>query len=525
MNAESNSAHSDQFESESVDPILSLSTAQRSVLQVSVLIVALCGIVYELIIATISSYLLGDSVYQFSLTIGLFMFAMGMGSLITRRFRDRLIDWFVATEVLIAFIGGLSSILLFFVFPWTVFYKPVMFTLILVIGGLVGLEIPLLMRILSETGGIRKSIAQVLALDYFGALVGSVAFPLLLLPFLGLFRASFGIGLLNGLIALLNIVVFTNVLRRPRMWYLLVAFCLLTLSIALFLSNAIKSFAEGQLYADQIIYSEQTPYQKIILTRNDFDGRHRLYVDGHLQFAERDEYRYHEALVHPVMSLVGSRKQVLVLGGGDGLAIREILKYESVEQIDLVDIDPQITNLCRDFPAIRRLNEGALSHPKVTIHNVDAFHFLRKTEKRFDRVIIDLPDPHNEALSKLYSKEFYMLVRRKLDDNGYFATQSTSPWVTRQSYWTIGHTIDAVHQDRLSYHVLVPNFGDWGFHLASPGKPIPELPAFQVKTRFLNKEIFEAAKLFAKDSNEMTTGINSIFEPRLYMLYLGEMRQ
>ena len=192
------------------EPFSSLTSTQKSMLQVSVLIVALCGIVYELIIATISSYLLGDSVYQFSLTIGLFMFAMGMGSLLTRRLHNRLIDWFIATEVLIALIGGLSSVLLFVVFPWTVFYKPVMYSLILIIGGLVGLEIPLLMRILSDSGGFRKSIAQVLALDYFGALVGSVAFPLLLLPHLGLFRASFSIGLLNGLIALLNIIVFAN---------------------------------------------------------------------------------------------------------------------------------------------------------------------------------------------------------------------------------------------------------------------------------------------------------------------------
>ena len=493
-------------------------------LQVSVLIVALCGIVYELIIATISSYLLGDSVYQFSLTIGLFMFAMGMGSLLTRRLHNRLIDWFIATEVLIALIGGLSSVLLFVVFPWTVFYKPVMYSLILIIGGLVGLEIPLLMRILSDSGGFRKSIAQVLALDYFGALVGSVAFPLLLLPHLGLFRASFSIGLLNGLTALLNIIIFANTLRKPRAWLAAIAISILVLFVAMLYATVIKSFAQGQLYADQVVFSKQTVYQNIILTRNEFDGQHRLYVDGHLQFAEKDEYRYHEALVHPVMSMEGMREQILILGGGDGLAAREVLKYDEVKSIDLVDIDPEITNLCRDFPAIRKLNQGALSNHKLQIHNVDAFQFLRGSKQLFDRIIIDLPDPHNEALSKLYSEEFYSLVRKRLARGAFFVTQSTSPWVTRKSYWTIGRTIDAVHRHRQSYHVLVPNFGDWGFHLAGPKPALSAGPKITVPTQFLTDEVFQQATLFAPDSRPTETGTNSIFEPNLYLLYLSESR-
>lgn len=503
----------------------SLSTAQKVILQISVLVVALCGIVYELIIATISSYLLGDSVYQFSLTIGLFMFAMGMGSLATRHFQRRLLDWFIATEIVIALVGGLSSIVLFLVFPWTVFYPPVNYTLILVIGGLVGLEIPLLMRILSESGGVRQSIAQVLALDYFGALVGSVAFPLLLLPFLGLFRASFCIGLLNTAIAGINVLVFADVLRKPKLWFASVAICLVTLTIAMFQASAVKRFAEGQLYADLVIFSKQTSYQNIVLTRNEFDGRHRLYVDGHLQFAERDEYRYHEALVHPIMSLPGPRERILILGGGDGLAAREVLKYAEVQSIDLVDIDPEITRLCSQFPAIRQLNDNALVNPRLQIHNIDAFAFLRQWKQRFDRIIIDLPDPHNEALSKLYSVEFYRLVQRNLSPTGFFVTQSTSPWVTRRSFWTIGHTIDAVHAHRLSYHVLVPNFGDWGFHLASPEAEIPPTIRFAVATRFMNEEVFQSAISFPPDTRELETGINSIFEPRLYLLYLRETRQ
>ena len=206
--------------------------------------------------------------------------------------------------------------------------------------------------------------------------------------------------------ALLNIIVFANTLRKPRAWLAAIAISILVLFVAMLYATVIKSFAQGQLYADQVVFSKQTVYQNIILTRNEFDGEHRLYVDGHLQFAEKDEYRYHEALVHPVMSMEGMREQILILGGGDGLAAREVLKYDEVKSIDLVDIDPEITNLCRDFPAIRKLNQGALSNHKLQIHNVDAFQFLRGSKQLFDRIIIDLPDPHNEALSKLYSEEF-----------------------------------------------------------------------------------------------------------------------
>ncbi len=505
---------------------------QRIVLQVSVLIVAFCGIIYELIIATISSYLVGDSVYQFSLTIGLFMFAMGMGSLITAMFDRDLIGWFVINEVVIAIVGGLSSIILFAVFPWTAFYYPVMYTLILLIGFLVGLEIPLLIRVLSVKNGFRNSVAHVLALDYFGALVGSVAFPLLLLPFLGLFRASFCIGLLNGLIAIVNIYVFRDRIRRPILWLVVTSTSLVLLTVAMVYASFIARFSEGQLYTDQIVFSKQTPYQHIVLTKNEQTGEHRLYVDGHLQFAERDEYRYHESLVHPVMSLPGPKRRVLILGGGDGMAAREVLKYTEVEKIDLVDIDPEIVRLCRTFPAIKELNKSSLDSDKLEVHNEDAFLFLRDSlmsiDKdqaavsskliKYDRVIIDLPDPHNEALCKLYSLEFYKLIRLNLSEGGCIATQSASPWVTRDAFWSVAKTIEAAKLKTFSYHITVPNFGVWGFHLA---RQTPIEPAFHLsaKTRYLTDEVMEHAAIFGKDEAREHAVVNSIFEPKLYLLY------
>ncbi|MEZ4475168.1 MAG: polyamine aminopropyltransferase [bacterium] len=497
-----------------------LSSRQLAVLQGSVLVVALCGIVYELIIASVSAYLLGNSVYQFSITIGLFMFAMGVGSYITKRIEADLLERFVQVEIAVALVGGLSSTLLFLVFPSRAFYVPVMYGLIIVIGTLVGLEIPILTRLLSRAGSLRDSIAHVLSLDYLGALVGSVAFPLVLLPQLGLFRASFAIGLLNFGVALLNVWLFAGALRRPRRLAAAAVVGTALLTGGMLYGNAVTAFAEGRLFADTIIYREQTPYQRIVVTRNDVTGKVRLFLDGHLQFAEQDERRYHEALVHPIMGLPGSRGRVLILGGGDGMAAREVFAWPGVERVDLVDIDPAMTTLCRTFAPVARLNEGALDDARLTVHNEDAFSYVREHTAEFDRILIDLPDPHNEALSKLYSVEFYRMVRRALRPGGFFVTQSTSPFFTREAFWSIAATVEAAGMAPQSYHITVPSFSVWGFTLAGEaGTAVPE-PSITVPTRFMSADVLAAARVFPADTVATEVAVNSIFEPSLYQLYL-----
>lgn len=505
----------------------SLSKAQTAVLMFSVLTVALCGIVYELLIATVSSYLIGDSVRQFSVTIGLFMAAMGLGAYLTRFMEERLIASFVVIEILVALVGGLSTSILFLVFPWSGLYQPTMYVLILLVGTLVGMEIPILTRVLSETGGIRRSIAEVLSLDYAGALIGSIAFPLVLLPFLGIFRASFAIGLFNGAVALFNVAVFSGLFRSARQYAALAIAVCVALALGFAFSERITAFAEGQLYADRIIFSEQTPYQKIILTREEGTGRHRLYLDGHIQFAEVDEYRYHEALVHPVLSAVAAPRKVLVLGGGDGLAVREILKHSGIGKITLVDIDPAMTQIASILAPLRRLNQDALRDSRVAVVNGDAFQFLRQSKELFDCVIIDLPDPHSEALSKLYSVEFYKLLLRRLAAGGLMVSQSTSPLLTKETFWSIGQTMTAAGFKVFRYQVNVPSFsGGWGFTVAGRAEGFPA--AFSVdrsKSRFLSSEVMAAAAVFAGDEQPTASLINSIFEPKLYLTYNREVAQ
>lgn len=504
-----------------VEDVAQLSKKQLAILQLSVLAVALCGIVYELLIATVSSYLLGDSVKQFSLTIGLFMAAMGLGAYITKFINRLLIARFVVIEVCIALVGGLSTVILFFVFPYSVFYQPTMYTLIVVIGTLVGMEIPLLTRILSRTSALKESIAHVLSLDYLGALIGSISFPLLLLPFFGLFRASFFIAAVNILVAVITIAFFTEKLKK-RGWLMGTSIAIAcTLVAAFFFSHQITSYAEGKLYGDQIVYEKQTRYQKIIVTRNPQTGSHRLYIDGHIQFSEKDEYRYHEALVHPVLSGSTLKKKVLILGGGDGMAAREVLKYDEVESIDLVDLDPEMTRLCASFPAIVQINGGALSHGKVTVHTMDAWRFVRESDSLYNIILIDLPDPHNESLNKLYSREFYTLVKARLAQGGLLVTQSTSPLVTANTFWSIAATMQAAGIRTYSYKTSLPSFsGAWGFTMGGVDREPPRQYAIPERfTRYLNSEIMAGAGVFGKDEIASETIINSIFQPRLYLTY------
>lgn len=501
------------------------STKHTGILCLSILIVALCGIAYELIIGAVSSYLLGNSVYQFSLTIGLFMFAMGLGSYISRFFTKNLIRTFVIIEVIIALIGGVCSLTLFMVFANVPsLYHVAMYGTIITIGTLVGIEIPLLTRIIAETKSFKDALSEVFSLDYLGALMGSLAFPLLLLPHLGLVRSSFAVGILNIAVALLNIWVFRDYWKRPMRLFFLGILITIGLIAAISIGSYLTSFVEQRLYHDDIIYRNQSAYQRVILTKNNLSGKHRLYIDGHIQFAEQDEHRYHEALVHPVMSQDSPVERILVLGGGDGMAAREIFKWDGVKHVDLVDIDPEITRICTEVAAIARINENALKDPRLKLHHTDAFNFVREVTEPYDRIIIDLPDPHNEVLNKLYSREFYHLVKRATKPNGAIVSQCSSPFATRKVYWCIAKSMEASGLHVESFHTATPSFGVWGFHLAFPNQakltqPYPE------RLRYLTKEVLAASFVFGNDINKIEVPVNTMAEPKLYHIYNEEVHR
>ena len=440
-------------------------------LLVAVLLIAACSLVYELVAGAIASYLLGDSVTQFSTVIGTYLFAMGIGSWLSRFVVRNVAARFVAVELLVGFVGGFSSALLFLSFAWTEGFRVVLYALVLIVGTLVGLEIPLLMRVLRGRFDFKDTIANVLAFDYLGALGASLLFPLLLVPHLGLIQTALLFGLINTGVALWTTYLLAADLRRPWRTRTACVAVLLLLVAGMLSANRLMDTAEANLYADEVVFARTTPYQRIVITawRDDL----RLFLNSHLQFSSRDEYRYHEALVHPALAARPDARRVLVLGGGDGLAVREILKYPHVEQVTLVDLDPEMTRIFRTHPELRRLNHGSLNDPRVRVENADAFPWLEEGTDLYDVALVDFPDPSNYSIGKLYTTAFYRRLARRLAPEGLFVVQSTSPLFARQAYWCVVETIRAAGLEAWPYHAYVPSFGEWGFVLAGRGPWAP----------------------------------------------------
>ncbi|MTI68548.1 MAG: polyamine aminopropyltransferase [Firmicutes bacterium] len=488
-------------------------------LLLAVFIIAICGIIYELIIGAISSYLLGDSVKQYSITIGLFMSAMGIGSYTTKHFQKNLFDVFISIELLIGLVGGLSAISLFFAYGYSEIYHLVMYITIIIIGILVGLEIPIITRIIeSEENNLRLTIANVLSFDYIGALLGSILFPIILLPNLGQIRTAFLVGFINILVANLVIYKYKDYIKNIKLMKVSAFIFALLIIIGFFTGNYTGSIIEDNLYRDKIIYRQQTKYQKMIITKHRDDLR--MFLNGNIQFSSLDEYRYHEALVHPAMSLSKNKENILILGGGDGLAAREILKYDEVKDIDLVDLDKEVTSFCSNNPLITKLNNNSLNNKKVNIYNEDAFKYLENSKELFDVIIVDLPDPNNESLNKLYTNIFYRLIKKHLRKGGMVSIQSTSPYYANEAYWCIRKTVKSEGYFTTGYHLNVPSFGDWGFTLASNKDFSKEKIKLKIPTQYLNNEIINSLFTFSKDTKlKKEIEINSLTNPVLLNYY------
>ncbi|MDA0191293.1 MAG: polyamine aminopropyltransferase, partial [Proteobacteria bacterium] len=419
----------------------------------SVFVVASCGLAYELIAGALASYVLGDSVTQFSTVIGTYLFAMGVGSWLSKYVVRDLIGRFVRIELLIGVLGGFSAAALYFMFVWAPGpFKLALYFVVFLIGALVGLEIPLIMRILKRDLAFREVVSQVLTFDYLGALAVSILFPVLLVPHLGLVRSALLFGLLNVAVALWALWLFRA--QLPALpWLRGEGIAALAVLLAAFAgAGQMTTFAETQLYADEIVHAETSPYQRIVVTRWKDDLR--LHLNNNLQFSSRDEYRYHEALVHPGLATLPGARRVLVLGGGDGLAVREILKHPQVEAVTLVDLDPAMTRLFSTAPALTALNGGALASPKVTVVNADALVWLEENTERFDFIVIDFPDPSNFSIGKLYSAAFYRLLEKHLSETGLAVVQSTSPLYARQSFWCVVTTLESAGFVATPYHAL-----------------------------------------------------------------------
>lgn len=495
------------------------------VLLFCVFITGFCTIIYELLIGSISSYFIGDSIKQFSITIGLTMTAMGIGTLLSRFVKENLIYKFIVVEIALAIFGGFAVPILYFIYSLQIFYYPVMCFLIIVIGTLIGLEIPLLTRILEKYFQLRENISNVLSLDYLGAFIASLAFPFILLPIVGIFNTSVLTGLLNMVIAIFAFNRFKNKLTHKKRIIIInqCIFIIFILIAFLVFSKGISMYLEKSMYDDRVVFTKQTKYQKLVITRNKADVR--LFIDGNVQFSTIDEYRYHEPLVHIPMSLVKHHENILVLGGGDGLAAREILKYNDVKNITVVDLDKEMTDLAVNNKIFAQLNNNSFKNAKVKVINTDAFKFLEDTDKFYDVIIIDLPDPNNSSLSRLYSREFYKIAGKKLSKNGVLVTQATSPFFSPEAYWCVTETLKSAGFKYVKpYHTYVPSFGDWGFVLAGNLPINISKIDIKVPAKYIENKAIENYFYIEKDLYRKNIKPSTLDKPKILEYYLNGWR-
>lgn len=507
-------------------PAAASSGRWRALLLAAVAACAACGIIYELALLTLSASLDGGGIVATSLIVAGYIAALGVGALAVKPLLAHAAITFIAVEALLGIIGGLSAAALYVVFAFldgSVGSTWVLAASTALIGGLVGAEVPLLMTLLQRgrTAGADpaadagRTLANLNAADYLGALLGGLVWPFLLLPQLGMIRGAAATGMINLAAAA---VVATFLLRQVvSVRQLVAALCALAaaaglLATLLLRSADIETTSRQRLYADPIVAYRHTPYQEIVVTRRGNDTR--LYLDGGLQFSTRDEYRYTESLVYPALGR-GARS-VLVLGGGDGLAARELLRQPGISKIVQVELDPAVIDIARTI--LRNANDGSLDNPRVAVLTEDAMNWLRRPNlDRFDAIIVDLPDPDTPVLGRLYSTEFYALAARALAPGGLMVVQSGSPFSTPTAYWRTVSTIRAAGYAVTPYHVHVPTFGDWGFALAQLGgtPPTPTVPANAPALRFLDQQVLAAATVFSSDIAPRPVEPSTLDNPRI----------
>ncbi|MFI6644311.1 polyamine aminopropyltransferase [Streptomyces sp. NPDC050504] len=489
----------------------------RLLVLAAVFLCAACGLVYELELVALASYLIGDSVTQASVVLSVMVFAMGVGSLLAKRLRSRAAVAFGLIEAALALIGGLSASVLYATFAWAGESRYALVGFSLAIGVLIGAEIPLLMTLIQrvsrtdgdagggsdgddgdddddddDDGEAARTVADLFAADYVGALVGGLAFPFLLLPWLGQLTGALLTGAVNAIAGGAMVLwLFRRDLTERSRWLVCGAnvLVLTVLATASVLVDDFERAARRAVYGDDVRVAVQTDVQEVVLRGRGVRSLD-MFLDGRLRVSGRDEYRYHEALVHPAMR--GPHARVLVLGGGDGLAAREVLRYADVESVTVVELDRGVVELARTDRALAALNGHVYGDPRLRTVIGDAFNWLRERPRgSYDVVVSDLPDPGITPSTKLYSEEFYGLTARVLAPGGRLVVHA-GPLSTRpRTYWTVESTLRsagyatspyrasgrlsgfAAGPDRATGRAVAPL--DWGFVLAAPGTAAPGL--------------------------------------------------
>ncbi|GAB6144118.1 polyamine aminopropyltransferase [Desulfocicer niacini] len=508
---------------------MSAFTPSRSrTLQIALFATGCSGIVAEFVLSTLATYLMGNATFQWTMIMSIMLFAMGVGSAYSRHFKHRLLDIFVLVEFILSSLCSVSAILCFGLSPHLESREIIIYPLAFGIGFLIGLEIPLVTRLNSKYQALRTNISKVLEMDYFGSLIGGILFAFVFLPVLGFIYTPVLLGTINFLVASWLLWRFIELTTYRKTLVTAFVIVLIIMGSALWFANDIVQFSEQKKYKDTIIYEVQTKFQKIVMTRWKKD--YWLFINGQEQFSTYDEEKYHEPIVHPAMAITPNHDNILILGGGDGLAAREVLKYPDVGSLTLVDLDPVMTDLAARHPVLSKINHNSLSNEKVTILNMDGTSFLEKTQRLFNVIIIDLPDPDSMDLMHLYSNDFYRTVKAHLTRGGVMITQASSPFFARKAFLCIDKTIQSAGFTTLPMHNAIPTLGQWGWILAvdkelisadSLKKMAGQLTFGSIDTRFINQEAMISMVHFGKGVFDIKEDIriNTSQQPVLYRYY------
>ncbi|MCP4216831.1 MAG: polyamine aminopropyltransferase [bacterium] len=543
-----------------------------ALLALSMFFTGACGLVAEYILGTVSTYILGNSIEQFSVVIAIMLLMMGLAGFAQNYIKDtNLIEKFITVEILLSLMGGFAPIGLYAAFSYTeAHFMLIMYFFMMAIGALIGLEIPLVLRINKKyRATLQGNLASIYAPDYIGAFIGFLVW-IYLLKRIPVTEISFVMASVNFVVAVVAFIYFTKhkLVRHKIVFFVLIALTAGALFFGYLNNRGWNRQLEQRLYDHPIVLARTTKYQRIVMTHNQRISEYRFFINGNLQFSSSDEKIYHEQLVHPVMNMVNNHSQVLVLGGGDGLALREILKYKDVKNITLVDLDPDMVKIASTDPCMRKLNKNAFHDSRVfvqaskgvieetlkktvyqetgrtargrddaemvaevNVFSIDADLFIQDLAHSWNVIIIDFPDPNSVELCKLYSKSFYLKLKQVLSQHGMVVIQSTSPYHAKKAFLNIRRTMEAAGLRTLPYHDNVPSFGDWGWLLAwksdepqeSVRKRLENLEAYRVPTEYLTPEVSRGALIFGKGIlQSKSTDINTIMNPTLLKAYIDE---
>jgi spermidine synthase len=504
---------------------------RSNVLKLCLFATGLSGIVAEYVLSTLATYFLGNSVLQWTMIVSIMLFSMGLGARITKIMDGNLLEKFIWIEIALSILASFVSLITYTVATYTLYTGFAIYALCVIIGLLIGMEIPLVIRINDKFESLKTNVSSMMENDYYGSLLGGVFFAFVGLPFLGLTYTPFILGFVNFAVAIILLTVLWKDLDKGIKQRLssanLIVFVLLI--SGMLSANNVIAHGEEMRYKDRVIFSKQTKYQKLVLTQSNSD--YWLFINGNQQLSTVDEIMYHEPLVHPLMQLYPHAKDILILGGGDGCAAREILKYPDVENITLVDLDPEMTRLAMEHPVLSEINQHAMEDEKVKVINADGYTFLEKNEDYYDLIIIDLPDPKSIELGRLYSFEFYKLCNKALRPNGLIITQAGSPYFAARAFKCIDATMAEAGFSTVPMHNQVITLGEWGWIAGAKSlskvqlkQALQNLDFQDIPTKWINQEAMTLMTSFGKDFTEDSgdsVEVNTIHNPVLFKYYLN----